>query len=122
MAIIRWILGRLILLVDALTAPIPPTRSPQAQAELDGRTAQLALYQFQACPFCVKVRRFMRRHGLNIETRDAKGDPARRSELEQGGGQIKVPCLQIREATGEIRWLYESDEIIRYLEQQVLVA
>jgi glutathione S-transferase len=66
------------------------------------------------------VRRFLRRHTLNIETRDAKGDAQHREALLAGGGRIKVPCLRIDDEQGGSRWLYESSEIIRYLEQQYL--
>lgn len=120
MVIIRWILGRLILLIDALTSPKGVTRSAEAQSTLDKQTAQLALYQFKACPFCVKVRRFLKQHSLNIETRDAKGNPLFREELLKGGGEIKVPCLRIENEQGEIQWMYESTEIMKYLEQQYL--
>lgn len=120
MAIVRWILGRLILLVDALTTPRAIKRPPEAQASLDQQMAGLSLYQFKACPFCVKVRRFLKRHALHIETRDAKGNAQYRNELLTGGGEIKVPCLRIEDAQGGIQWLYESSEIMRYLEQQYL--
>ncbi len=120
MTMIRWILGRLILLVDALTAPRGITRPPEAQADLDRQTAHLSLYQFKACPFCVKVRRFLKRHTLNIETRDAKGDPQHREALLAGGGEIKVPCLRIKDGQGGSQWLYESDAIIAWLERHHL--
>ncbi len=120
MAIIRWILGRLILLIDALTSPKGVIRPADEQSKLDKQTAQLALYQFKACPFCVKVRRFLKQHSLTIETRDAKGNPLFRDELLKGGGEIKVPCLRIEDEQGEIKWMYESTEIMKYLEQQYL--
>lgn len=114
---IRWVLGQLILFFDWITRPRPLQRSPQEQAAVDARTRQLALYQFQLCPFCVKVRRAMRRLNLNIETRDALNDPVHRAALETGGGEIKVPCLAIEEH-GETRWMYESSDIIAWLEQE----
>lgn len=120
MVIIRWILGRLILFIDALTTPRGITRSMEDQVALDRQTAHLSLYQFKACPFCVKVRRFLKQHTLNIETRDAKGDAQHREALLAGGGEIKVPCLRIEDGQGGSRWLYESSEIMRYLEQQYL--
>ncbi|MCW8891496.1 MAG: glutathione S-transferase N-terminal domain-containing protein [Sedimenticola sp.] len=120
MAIIRWILGRIILLIDALTSPKGVIRPTGEQQALDTQTARLALYQFKACPFCVKVRRFLKQHSLNIETRDAKGNPLFREELLKGGGEIKVPCLRIEDEQGDIRWMYESAEIMKYLEQQYL--
>lgn len=114
---VRWLLGRLILFVDWLTSPRPSHHSPERQAELDAQTAHLALYQYAACPFCVKVRRAIRRLGLNIELRDARNDPRFRRELEQEGGRQQVPCLRIEEA-GEVTWLYESGDIIAWLEKR----
>lgn len=122
MNIIRWLLGRVILLGELLFSPRWPQRTATAQAALDRQTHDLALYQFQACPFCVKVRFAMKRLGLNIETRDARRVPVYREQLLGGGGQIKVPCLRIHETDGQVRWLYESTQIIRYLEQRFAVT
>ncbi len=122
MNIIRWLLGRVILLGELLFSPNFPQRSADAQAVLDQQTRDLALYQFQACPFCVKVRFAMKRLGLNIETRDARRVPIYREQLLNGGGQIKAPCLRIHETDGEVRWLYESSQIISYLEQRFPVT
>jgi len=116
--LIRWPVGRLILLVDWLTAPKPPRREPGAQARIDQAMAGLALYQFETCPFCVKTRRAMRRLGLNIETRDARRNPRWRQQLSSEGGRLQAPCLYIPGEDGEARWLYESNDIIAYLEQR----
>ena len=113
---VRWLLGRIILFIDWLTMPRRPEHSPQRQAELDAQTAGLALYQYAACPFCVKTRRAIRRLGLNIELRDARNDPRHRRDLEQLGGKQQVPCLRI-EGHGHDTWLYESDDIIAWLKQ-----
>jgi glutathione S-transferase len=78
----------------------------------------LTLYQYAACPFCVKVRRAMKRSALNIETRDAKRNQRFKEELLQGGGQLKVPCLRIEDNNGDVRWMYESSDIISYLDQR----
>ncbi|MCG6887758.1 MAG: glutaredoxin [Proteobacteria bacterium] len=113
---IRWILGKIILFLDAVFAPSPRVRSTEAQAEVDARTAQLKLYQYLACPFCVKTRRAIRRLGLQIETRDALHNPEFRKELEEQGGKQQVPCLKITHDDGRVEWMYESSDIIRYLE------
>ena len=115
MKAVRAILGALILFFDWLFTPRGIKRNTQQQASIDDQTARLALYQYKACPFCVKVRRAMKRHSLAIETRDAKRCDTRRDELLAGGGQLKVPCLRI-ERRGQISWMYESAEIIRYLD------
>lgn len=113
---VRAILGPIVLLWEKLATPKGIERSPEEQRKLDERTQHLALYQFQTCPFCIKVRRTVKRLSLNIETRDAQRDPAHREQLLRQGGVVKVPCLRIAANDGD-RWLYESDAIIEYLHQ-----
>ena len=114
--LIRWPLGQLILLIDFLTSPRPPERAAAEQARIDAETRGMALYQFKACPFCVKARRAMKRLGLNIELRDARGNMQWRQQLLAEGGRLQVPCLYIPQSSGDAQWLYESDDIIAYLE------
>ena len=116
MAIIRWILGKLILACNWVFTPKSIQREPEQQTWVDEQTTDLTLYQYEACPFCVKVRRAMKRQRLNIETRDVKRSEAARSELLSGGGDLKVPCLRIMEGERGIQWMYESKDIIGYLE------
>ncbi|CAB3717400.1 glutaredoxin family protein [Achromobacter kerstersii] len=110
-------LGQLIVLGDALTRPRPQKRSAQGQAAVNKDAAALALYQFNACPFCVKTRRAMHRLNVPVALRDAKNDPQAREQLLTGGGKVKVPCLRIDDADGT-RWMYESNEIIAYLDKR----
>ncbi|MFZ3432104.1 glutaredoxin family protein [Vibrio harveyi] len=117
MKFIRWILGKIILLLNAVFSPRVVKRSAEAQKSVDDKAKNYALYQFEACPFCVKVRRAMKRQSVNIELRDAKNDPVHREALEQGGGRVKVPCLRI-EKDGETQWLYESSDIVAYIEKE----
>ncbi|MCG9547449.1 glutaredoxin [Vibrio harveyi] len=117
MKFIRWILGKIILLLNAVFFPRGVKRSAEAQKSVDDKAKNYALYQFEACPFCVKVRRAMKRQSVNIELRDAKNDPVHREALEQGGGRVKVPCLRI-EKDGETQWLYESSDIVAYIEKE----
>lgn len=115
MKFIRWALGRLILAINALTRPKAVKRDPADQAVIDAQTANWALYQYAACPFCVKVRRALTRHALNVELRDAKANPAYKEELIQGGGKAMVPCLRIETEDG-VKWMYESSDIISFME------
>lgn len=110
-------LGQLIVLGDAVTRPRPQQRSAQGQAAVNKEAAALSLYQFHACPFCVKTRRAMHRLNVPVTLRDARGDQQARDQLLAGGGKVKVPCLRIDEADGT-RWLYESNDIIAFLEQR----
>lgn len=107
-----------MLLSEKLSTPESVTRSAEEQARADEASKDLALYQFKACPFCIKVRKEIARLGLNIETRDAQHDPEHRAALEAGGGRIKVPCLKIQQEDGSERWLYESGEIKAWLQER----
>jgi glutathione S-transferase len=76
----------------------------------------LALYQYDACPFCARVRMVMDRLGIDdIEIRDTLRDPANRAELIAGGGRATVPCLRIDHSDGRTQWMYESARIVDYL-------
>jgi glutaredoxin len=114
---VREGLGRVFVFVDWLTRPRRTERSPEAQAAVDAAARNLSLYQFYACPFCIKTRRALHRLNVPIELRDAQHDPVHRGDLAAGGGKIQVPCLRIDE-DGETRWLYESSEIIAYLDDR----
>jgi glutaredoxin len=118
MFIVRAILGALILFFNWVFTPKSIEREASEQALINAETRKLTLYQYAACPFCVKVRRAMKRSALNIETRDAKRDERSKEELLQGGGQLKVPCLRIEDNNGDVRWMYESGDIISYLDQR----
>ena len=119
MKLIRFIVGRIILLLDFLTRPSPVIRGRKDQDSVDAAVAGLSLYQFKACPFCVKVRRHMRRRSIKIELKDAKTDLAIREELIREGGKHKVPCLRIAQGNKEVQWLYSSDEICRFLDAKL---
>ena len=118
MKLVRWILGRVILVLDLLTSPKPIVRDAAAQKAIDETTASMSLYQFKTCPFCVKVRRELKRHALNIETRDAKDNAEVKAELVREGGRHKVPCLRTESTDGSVTWLYESNDIIAHLKHQ----
>ncbi len=115
MHIIHSVLGSLILFFDWLFTPKGIKRDADAQAAIDSKTSALSLYQYKACPFCVKVRRAMKRNSLNIQTHDAKRCETSRNELIEGGGKLKVPCLRVEDKEGDVCWIYESSDIIAYL-------
>lgn len=122
MRIIRLILGKLILFFNWLFTPRSIKRDPALQAGIDAQTASLKLYQYEACPFCVRVRRAMKRHSLKIETRDVKRSDSAREELLAGGGDLKVPCLRIEDEQGQTQWMYESKDIVGYLERRFVAG
>ncbi len=115
--IIREGLGRTVAFIDQVTRPTPMTRPPEVQRDVDAAVQPMALYQYFACPFCIKTRRAIHRLNLPIALRDAQNNPEHRAALATDGGKIQVPCLRIDEPSGT-RWLYESSDIIAYLEKR----
>lgn len=83
--------------------------------------ASYQLFHFDFCPFCMRVRQFLEQARLTIPLRNIHRDPEARAELVAGGGSQQVPCLRI-ESDGAVRWLYESEDIIRYLRDHALPA
>ena len=118
MSLIRWFLGKLILFINLLTLPKPILRKKIDQDMVDKETKNLTIYQFEACPFCVKVRRFIRKNSLKINLKDAKNNKTFKSELVNEGGKHKVPCLKIEKINSKTIWLYESTEIIKFLKKE----
>jgi len=114
--VVRFILAQFIILADFLYRPKKVKRNPNKQAVLDEQCKQLSLYHYAACPFCVKTRWAMRRNNMNITLKDAKRNAKFAQELESQGGKLKVPCLKITHLDGSSQWMYESNDIIAYLE------
>ena len=117
MKALRVGLGQLVIGIDFLTRPSKKKRDPAAQAAVDQSAQDLTLYQFHACPFCVKTRRALRRLNVPVALRDAKNNELDRQTLLNEGGKIKVPCLRIEEGDKTV-WTYESNVIIDYLDKR----
>jgi len=79
---------------------------------------KLALYHYQSCLFCGITREAIKHlDGQEINQRDIQKEPVYRKELISGGGKPQVPCLKIETENGTIHWLYESRDIIRFLQR-----
>lgn len=83
------------------------------------KARNLALYHFESCPYCERVRDALRRLEIDVELRNVQTDPKRRQELVAATGKQMVPCLRIEKPGGSARWMHESADIIRYLESEV---
>jgi len=115
--IFREGVGGLMAFVSYLTRPRKIKRNAEAQAIADAKAKNMSMYQFFACPFCIKTRRTVHRLNIPLEYRDAQiRGGEHRNTLEKEGGKIKVPCLRIDE-NGESQWLYDSKAIVNYLNQ-----
>jgi len=115
--LIRNLLGGIIAAIDFITRGTKLKRTSQAQQQVETELEKFSLYQFFACPFCIKTRRAMYKLNLPIVKRNASQGSPYRDELLQGGGRVQTPCLRI-EKDDAVEWLYESSEIIRYLEKR----
>ena len=118
MGLVRYILGFFMVCIDTVFKPRLKVLSDKEKAYLHKKQQGHQLYQFQNCPFCVKVRWEMRRLGLSeIVIKDAKNNSVSKAELLTGGGKVQVPCLKIESPNGKERWLYESKDIIEYMKK-----
>lgn len=115
--LIRNFLGLIIMTIDIATRGSKLKRTQEKQQEVNKELEGFSLYQHFACPFCTKTRRAMYKLNLPIQMRSVTQGSAHRAELLEGGGKVTVPCLRI-EKEGKVEWMYESSDIIRYLEER----
>jgi glutathione S-transferase len=78
------------------------------------------LYYFSSCPYCLFVRLAMLWWGLKIPLKDIMFNPGNSADLIAGGGKSQVPCLRIENEGGDVRWLYESIDIVRYFKTKLV--
>lgn len=84
------------------------------RAERQGPKQLLSLFEFEACPYCRKVREVLTELDLDYRSLPvAQGSP-RRSALKRKGGKVQVPFL-VDPNTGV--QMYESADIVAYLER-----
>ena len=110
-------LGLVIVFLDWLSRPKKTIRSDVDQKAAQDAMRGLSLYQFYACPFCVKTRRAIHELNVGIEVRDINKNAAHREQLESATGKVKVPCLRIEEGDN-VRWMNESNDIIKFLQMR----
>ncbi len=77
---------------------------------------KLALYHFEGCPYCSRVRRVIDELGIDVELRDIFENRTYLKELSKARGRRTVPVLRIIGTDGEERWMPESADIVRYLQ------
>jgi len=81
---------------------------------------QLALYKYDTCGFCRRVRMAIEELGVaeQVELRDVLREPKFSEELWQARGRGTVPVLRIEDDAGEVEWMGESRDIIAWLNQR----
>jgi len=106
--------------VNTLTAALASASRPlggRARDEAASRTQpdhMLELYNFEASPYCRKVREKLTELNLDYLVRNVAKKSGRRPELVARGGKMMVPYLVDPNTATE---MYESEEIVAYLEQ-----
>jgi glutaredoxin 2 len=75
----------------------------------------LSLYQYHGCPYCSRVRSAADQLGIRLELRDTLANRDYADEVVQATGRRTVPVLRIEADDGEVKWLPESADIVRYL-------
>lgn len=94
------------------------SRTEARQLEAQHDADKLALYHSSGCPYCLLTRRAIDRLALDVRLRNIDSDPEALRELVSGGGRRTVPCLRIDADDGRRRWMYESRDIVAYLEER----
>ena len=77
----------------------------------------LALYHYIGCGFCMRVMSAIDALGIRVDDRNIHQDPRHRDTLRAATGRTTVPVLHIEYEDGQIEWMPESRDIIRYLQQ-----
>ena len=117
MKFVRFVLGKIIIALDTLFSPKAVVRTTQQQERVNAVTKNFVLYHMVGCPFCVKVRRHMRKLNLSFDMRDIVASEQFKNELIAGGGEYQAPCLRIGLPNGSFQWMYESSDINAYLDR-----
>ena len=86
--------------------------------EMPVRPEGLSLYHYEGCPYCTRVRIAAGELGVEIELRDIYAETEHREELAQAMGRLTVPVLRVEHPEGEVRWMPESRDIVRYLHER----
>ena len=81
------------------------------------KALDLVLYKSDGCPYCHFVIQEAKNLGIPLKMRDTRRDAGAREELMRVGGRTMVPCLFI-----DGKPMYESRDIIRYLQNEVVVV
>jgi len=88
----------------------------QAGNETKGESsAGLVLYGYPQCPFCNRVLSAIDQLGIDIPLNNTMQDAGHREAVLEAMGRGTVPVLRVEDTPGEVEWIPESADIIRYL-------
>jgi glutaredoxin len=78
------------------------------------RPPDLALYYYDGCPYCERVKRTLAQLGVVVDMRNIHQDRKHLDDLVAARGRRTVPVLRIA-GDGRDQWMPESADIIAYL-------
>jgi glutaredoxin 2 len=76
---------------------------------------KLSLYHRNFCMFCSRVINVIKNLDIDIDGKNIWQNSDALRELEQATGRVTVPVLRIELADGEVMWMPEAGDIVRYL-------
>lgn len=79
---------------------------------------KFALYYYDSCPYCQRVLHALPNLKVDVEKRNVKNEPQWHQEKLAATGSSQVPCLKITDDSGKEQWMFESADIIRFLQSQ----
>lgn len=70
------------------------------------------VYSTPTCPYCVRLKQYLKENNVVYEDIDVSADPAKAQEMTEKTGQMGVPVLDIE---GEIIVGFDKDKIKKVL-------
>lgn len=65
----------------------------------------------------MSVKQFLSSRNIDIPMRNTMSDIEAYKELIKGGGRPTVPCLRIERSGQNVEWLYESLDIMNFIDE-----
>ncbi len=78
----------------------------------------LTLYGYPGCPYCRRVLTAIAKLEIDVPLRNTMTDDANNAALVAATGRETVPVLRIEKQDGSVRWLPESLDIVRFLNER----
>jgi len=69
---------------------------------------KVRIYSTPTCPWCIRVKQFLKENNIVFEDYDVSSDPAKAEEMVKKTGQMGVPVLDIE---GEIIVGFDKEKI-----------
>ena len=73
-------------------------------------TGSPTLYYLPSCPYSQKVLQYLKNSKQSVTLKNVNGNASAKNELEEKGGELRVPCLIVDDGA-----IYGADNIISWL-------